>query len=173
MIDGSWDQDPDFGNYSTAVDTRSLSISLFPLANSSSLNTFENSTVNVALLYYENPNGKVSALLHRRLQTILAKGPNAGLSLSDQWIDITSQESKALPDEFRGAPGFNYNNTVQRRQTLNDSRTLYEAEPFAVYSTPFFSASTFFRSSVGAMFFSPSLLSLNTTSHLAAETFFL
>ena len=68
---GSWFPYQELGNYSTAVDTRSLSISLFPFANnSSSLNTSENSTTNVALLFYENPNGKVSTLLYRLINTV-------------------------------------------------------------------------------------------------------
>ena len=103
--DNSWAQDPDFRKYSTAMDTRSLSISLIPDAsNSSDLNASKNSTTNVALLYYENPNGKVSALLHRHLE-LFAEGSAAGSSSQEQWIDITSQESKALAKEFRNAPG--------------------------------------------------------------------
>ena len=184
--DNSWAQDPDFRKYSTAMDTRSLSISLIPDAsNSSDLNASKNSTTNVALLYYENPNGKVSALLHRHLE-LFAEDPAAGSSSQEQWIDITSQESKALAKEFRNAPGFNYSNTLYK--TYNDttptmfSHTLYEADPTAVYGTPFFSAPGFFAASVGApgffsasvgaIFYSPFSLPLNTLSPPAGDSFF-
>ena len=173
--EGSWVPDGYFGNYSTAVDTRSLSISLFPTANNSSnFNLDEASTTNVALLFYENPNGKVSALLHRLMNIVW--GPQGGESWQDQWIDITSQESEALPNEFRNAPGFNYRNTLYQLSPYNTtfsktafSKTLYEADPLAVYNTPFFSAPTLFGS--WAIFNSPFNLQLNTTSTLA-ENFF-
>ena len=178
--ESSWEQDQQFGNYSTAVDTRSLSISLFPMANSSSnLNIGENSTTNIALLFYETPNGKVSALLHR-LIIIVNENPQAGSSPQDQWINITSQESKALPNEFRNAPKFNYRNTPYEGDPLlgdghnpTFSHTLYEADPIAVYSTPFFSALNP-NGSLGAncaMFYSPFNLPLNATSPLAGDSF--
>ena len=162
---GSWFPYPDLGNYSTAVDTRSLSISLFPLANnSSSLNTSENATTNVALLFYENPNGKVSTLLYRLVNTF--NSPH-GLLL-DQWINITSQESKALPNEFHNAPGFNYSNTLYNLcvSNITCSQTLDEADPNAVYSTPFFSAPNYLGS-IGAMFYSP----LNAPSTSDGDSF--
>lgn len=172
MIEGSWDQDQNFGNYSTAVDTRSLSITLFPVANDSSILNNENSTTNTALLYYENPNGKVSALLHRHL-TVVAENPSYG-QFSDQWIDITSQESKALPNEFRNAPGFNYSNSLYDSGDGNAtfSHTLYEADPIAVYSTPFCSTPNTFGGSVGALFYSPFNLPLNAITPLAGDSFF-
>ncbi|KAL9071738.1 MAG: hypothetical protein Q9161_004002 [Pseudevernia consocians] len=177
--ESSWEQDQQFGNYSTAVDTRSLSISLFPMANSSSsLNILgENSTANIALLFYETPNGKVSALLHRLILKIVDENSQAGSfspeSPQDQWINITSQESKALPNEFRNAPGFNYSNTLYKVSGYNTtfSQTLYEADPIAVYSTPFFSAPNLFGS-VGAVFYSPFNLPLNAISPLAGDSFF-
>ena len=144
-----WTQDTDIGNYSTAVDTRSLSISLFPVAtNTSGQNSTNNN--NVALLYYETPNGKVSALL----QIYVSEEEN-----EFRWIDITSQESKTLPKEFRNAPGFNYSDTVDANpddaNPFTFSHTLHEADPTAVYSTPFFSAPGFDTDagSVGAMFY--------------------
>lgn len=172
--EGSWVPYELDGNYSAAVDTRSLSMSLFPTANTSSnFDLGKNSTTNVALLFYENPNGKVSALLYR-LMNIVDENPQAGGSEQDQWIDITSQESKALPNEFRNAPGFNYSNTLYKDSGYNTtfSRTLYEADPIAVYSTPFFSAPNFFSGSVGAMFYSPFNLPLNAISPLAGDSFF-
>ncbi len=153
------------------MDTRSLSISFFPAANqSSSLNLEKDSTNNLALLYYENPNGKVSALLHRLINEV------SGLSSQDQWIDITSQESKALPQEFSNAPGFNYSNSLYHQFGLNlnatFSNTLYEVDPIIVYSTPFSSAANFFENSAGALFYSPFNARLNPTSPLAGGCFF-
>ena len=148
---GSWFPYQELWNYSTAVNTRSLSITLFPFANTS-LNTTENSTTNVALLFYENPNGKVSTLLYRLINTFNSPG---GV-LFDQWINITSQESKALPNEFHNAPGSNHSNTPYRLCEFSNtcSHTLYEADPNAVYNTPFFSTPNFLGA-VGATFHSP------------------
>lgn len=138
---GSWAPDPGFGSYNTAVDTRSLSISLFQPANgSSSFNAYTNPTTNVALLYYENSSGKVSALLYR-LFTV--GDQHSGSSSQDQWVDITSQESKELPHEFRNAPGFNYSNSFFEtgpNHNTTFSHTLYETDPIVVYSTPFTSS---------------------------------
>ena len=157
-----------FGNYSTAVDTRSLSIGLFPSANESfSFNPSTNSTGNVALLYYENTDGKVSALL-QRLQTF-------GDIQQDQWIDVTSQESDELPHEFRNAPGFNYSNSFYQIGSTHNttfSHTLYEADPIAVYGTPFTStAIPLGTASTSAMFYSPPDPLPNTTI-LAGGSFF-
>ena len=171
--EGSWFPDAQFGNYSTAVDTRSLSISLFPTANTSSnFNIDENSTTNVALLFYENANEIVSALIHR-LINIVNEDPQAGSSQQDQWIDITSQESQALPNEFRNPPGFNYSNTLYQLSGYNTtfSRTLHEADPVAVYNTPFVSG-PYFGGSVGAMFYSPFNLPLNAIPPLAKDNIF-
>ena len=171
MYDGSWDQDQSIGTYSTTEDTRSLSITLLPVAdNSSSLDPSKSSTTNVALLYCEDPNGKISALLHRLI--INLEDSNDGSLLQADWLNITSQGSKALPNEFRNPPDFNYSNTLPGDSGYNTtlSRTLYEADPLAVYNTPFFS----FAASGGvlAVFYSPFNLQLNTTSPLAGDNFF-
>lgn len=158
----SWLSATDIGNYSTAVDTRSLSISLFKFADESSgLHSGENLT-NLALLFFENPNGKVSALLQRLVITVEPQGEKLW---SDQWIDITSQESKALPKEFHNAPGFNSSNTL--------SRTLYEADKFGEYeyNTPFFSA-PYSDGSVGAIFYTPFNLALSYASPVAGNSFY-
>ena len=54
------------------------------------------STGNLALLYYENPGGNVSALLQ---PSVWINSSTAG-GLESQWLDITSQSSKSLPSEF-------------------------------------------------------------------------
>lgn len=159
------------------MDTRSLSIALLPRANDSSNLNNENSTTNTALLYYENPNGKVSALLYR-LPTVLTETPDGGRYPLDQWIDITSQESKALPNEFRNAPGFNYSNSFDALsgfENVTFSHTLYEADPIAVYSTPFCSTPNYAGVYVGyeeAWFYSPFYLPLNAITPLAGDSFF-
>ena len=169
---GSWFPHQDLGNYSTAVDTRSLSISLFPLANNSSnLNTTQNSTTNVALLFYENPNGKVTTLLYRLINTF--NRPSG--FLFEQWINITSQENKTLPNEFYNAPGFNYSNTLNypcdSYSNTTCSHTLYEADPDVLYNTPFFSAPNNLFGSLGAMFYSPSRHPLNASSTSDSDSF--
>ena len=130
---GSWFQDPTLGNFRTEMNTRSLSIT-------SVNNTVINSTTNSALLYYENPTGNVSALLQR-----ISPQPTQILEmLNAQWIDISSQESKSLPDEFRNVPGFNFSNT------------LYESYTNAKFSIPFTSGLDFSGSpTIGALFYSP------------------
>ena len=140
------------------MDTRSLSISYFLTANESySVDVSPDSTTNVALLYYENPNGNVSALLHRYFNG------------SNEWVDITSQESKGLPHEFRNAPGFNYSTDSNTTNDFILSHTLYDADPTVVYSTPFVSAANLFGKSAGALLYSPLF---NATSPLAGGSFF-
>lgn len=53
-----------------------------------------NETSTGTLLYYENPTGKVSAL-----------SENLVFNGDDEWVDITSQESKSLPESYRNTPG--------------------------------------------------------------------
>lgn len=55
----------------------------------------------LALLYYENPTGKVSALSQEVVQ-IAVIGDD---SMNTEWVDITSQEGKSLPDYYRNTPG--------------------------------------------------------------------
>ena len=172
MYNGIWVQDQSIGTYNTTEDTRSLSITLLQGAdNSSSLDSSKNSTFNVALLYCEDPNGKISALLHRLI--INLEDSNDGSLLQGDWLNITSQGSKALPNGFRNPPDFNSSNTLPKDSgyTTAFSRTLYEADPLAIYNTPFFS---FLGGSgnVFAVFYSPFTLQLNTTSPLAGDNFF-
>ena len=120
------------------MDTRSLSFN--PLTATGEIG---NSTTNIALLYYENPTGKPSALVQRASQ----QSPGEG---QIQWVDISSQESKSLPDDFRNIPG-----PHQR------SFTLYESDTNATFSTPFTSATNFTGSAVGALFYSPNVSLVN------------
>lgn len=119
-------------SYTAARDARSLSITHieaptgFPQTNS---------TYNTALLYYENTHGKISALL-RRLNYQVSSTESTS---ETQWIDITSQESKALPNEFRNLPGI--------------SRTLYESNTNASLSTPFTSVGNLSGFSIGTLFY--------------------
>lgn len=96
-------------------------------------------------------------------------------SSHNQWVDITSQESAALPHEFLNAPGFNYSNSFYEYGSNHNttfSHTLYDTDPIAVYSTPFTSAANFFGPSSGALFYSPFNPLLNATSPLAGGSFF-
>ena len=126
------------------MDTRSLSIT--PIGNGSS---DANPTTNSALLYYENPNGNVSALLRRG-------------SFVDQfqWVDITSQQSESLPNEFGNAPGLNAHSDTNLPEEIsgdyfNDSKTLYESDTDAIFSTPFTSGANLSGPFIGALFYSP------------------
>ncbi|KAL9076101.1 MAG: hypothetical protein Q9161_001148 [Pseudevernia consocians] len=141
---GVWTLDSSLNTYSTTVDTRSLSIT--PIGNGSS---DANPTTNSALLYYENSNGNVSALLRRG-------------SFVDQfqWVDITSQQSESLPNEFGNAPGLNAHSDTNIPEEIsgdyfNDSKTLYESDTDAIFSTPFTSGANLSGPFIGALFYSP------------------
>ena len=105
------------------MDTRSLSIT------STGRVSDTGSPQNSALLYYENPTGKVSALLQHGWE----------------WVDITSQQSKSLPDEFHNAP------------YAESSKTLYESDDSNLtFRAPFSSGANWLTSGIGALFYSPS-----------------
>ena len=113
-------------NFSTAPYTRSLSVALtdilLPLYPSTE-------STNSTLLYYENPSGKVSALLRQ-----------TGL-----WVDITSQDSVDLPNEFRNTP-------------TSGSHTLYESAETTMPGSPFACGANWtsltLERGIGAIFFS-------------------
>ena len=100
------DPDTDLENYSTAVDTRSLSVASVSTANQS---TDTNSTITYAILYYENPTGQVSALIQRF-------SPAYGV----KWIDVTSQNSQSLPSDLRKYHNPPYSNTLYE-SVFNDT----------------------------------------------------
>ena len=102
-------------NFSTAVDTRSLSVTSVPGSRAYIRNT--NSSGNLALLYYENSAGNVSALLQRSDPT------ESGVGV--QWYDITSQSSQSLPGDFHNSP------------SDPTSHTLYESRADITFGTPF------------------------------------
>ena len=93
---------------------------------------------NLAILYYENPAGIVSALLHQFVG-------------EDQWLDITSQDSKSLPKDFINVDPEN-------------SHTLWEStEQFGGHirlSTPFTSGANFSGKDIGTLFYAPDSSSL-------------
>ena len=111
-VDGNSYAMRDLGkNYSTAIDTRSLSVGL--ITGSNPTNASANTITNLALLYYENPSGNVSVLLQRRNIT------------EYQWFDISSQSSQSLPDGFR-------NNDNE-----DGSHTLCETSAYTIFAPPF------------------------------------
>ena len=121
-----------YSNYSTAVDTRSLSVTL---VNRSETIPFADSlNGNIALLYYENPTGNVSALLQRSVWTRYEQ--------SFQWLDITSQSNQSLPGEFRNVPNSSVSN-------YGSSHTLHESLANTRLGTPFTSGANFVDSGVG------------------------
>ena len=114
--------DLDLPKYFTAENTRSLSVTSRPSNFTSS-----------ALLFYEDPNGKVSALLQRSLGNGTVR-----------YINITSQKSNSLPNQFHNPTGSNF------------SYTLYESNINATFSAPFTSRLNLSISDpVGAVFYSP------------------
>lgn len=129
---GSWLPSADlvYSSFPTAESTRSLSVTSISTPSGDF-----NGTINLALLFYENPNGNVSALLQRD-----------GVS-GFQFVDITSQESPSLPNEFRSSSG------------MFRSYTLYESAMNATFSAPFASGYNQSR----ALFYSPPSASLKST----------
>ena len=126
------------------MDTRSLSFCSLPLPSGKLGGNDTNSIINLALLIYESPTRNVSALLYRgRLSTVNGS--------SSEWVDITSQESKALPSAFRNPESTLYSNF--------SSFTLYETfdgiEPHVSLSTPFTCAANFSNYDVGLLFYWP------------------
>ena len=136
-----------FRNCSTAADTRSLSVNLLSGKDESSST---NSTLNLALIYYETPTGKVSALLQR----------------STGWVNITSQTSHSLPDEI-------HNPTV-----FFGSRTLYnnESDPNSLFTPPFISVGNYSESTtgeiagIGAFLYSPHYASIFSDGYQVGQS---
>ena len=130
--------------------TRSLSIS--SIGGTEGLLPITNSITNSALLYYENSTGHVSLLLQRIRFIEPSSTAGTGSYRLSQWVDITSQESKSLPNEFHDTPGETFSNTLYESDTYN-----------AIYSSPFTSGANFATWSVGTLFYSPSSAALNGT----------
>ena len=136
-----WTPDPTFGNGSTAVDTRSLSFCSLPGTGPTN-----NTYLNLGLLLYENPTGKVSALLQRVQKITDDPGPEPAI----EWIDITSLESTSLPDDLRSDPDDNGATT-----TLYESGEEYTSSENHTFSAPFTSAANIYAGAIGALFVIP------------------
>lgn len=120
------------GNFSTAVNTRSLSV-----AQTESVLSNETSTgTDLALLYYENPTGKVSALSQ---ETVVegVEGVEGGESINTEWVDITSQESKSLPDRYRNTPGSTAEDYSKTLDESLDSNVFTLSAPFTCEGNSF------------------------------------
>ena len=136
-------------NYSTAVGTRALSIASVPGSNPDNSETTEN----LALLYYENSAGNVSALLQRSFVEWhnTSKGSSTGQTES-HWLDITNQSAKSLPSDFLNVDF----------DSSESSHTLWESEASIKLRTPFTSMTNFSDTSttsgifsIGALFYAP------------------
>ena len=81
------------GAYSTAIDTRSLLVMLVPGGDNATLSRNDtNSIMNLALLYYESPNGKVSSLVMRGDQGSFIYGfmsSQKHFQQFDEWVPNT------------------------------------------------------------------------------------
>ena len=121
------------------MNTRSLSVAKTEIYNHSEL-----AMAQQVLLYYENSTGGLSALFQ---ETGLDQGIE---NFRDHWVDITSQESKSLPDGFRNSP----NSTAE-----GYSKTFYESlvtNSFTL-SASFTCQSGSGNRDIGAMFYSPNV----------------
>lgn len=95
--------------------------------NGSSFNDSSLRIADLTLLYYENPTGKVSALC----QVSYYADPGLGnYNITQEWIDISSQESKSLPDVFRNAPTSAADKTSKTLDESFISNTLTLSAPF-------------------------------------------
>ena len=131
--DGSWSSDLSLVNFSTAVKSRSLSIA---------------STMYDSLLYYEDPDGRISVLSQQDVQ-------HGDDDTDYGWIDATSQESKSLPAEFRNNPA---------SIAEGYSKTLYESfETNTILRAPFACRANWTGYPLGAIFYSPQLSSPNAS----------
>ncbi len=104
------------GNFSTAVTTRSLSVVGTVISPPSNWEIVESDSLVRSLLYYEDPTRRISVLSHQTVgnekNRTLKESPTA------EWVNLTSQESKSLPDEFRNTPA---------STAGTNSKTLYES----------------------------------------------
>ena len=143
---GFWSPDTSLGslslgNFSTAVNTRSLSA-----ANIGNATMTERS-----LLLYEDSNGIVSALC-----LVFDEVPGNDF---DAWVDITSQESKSLLDIFHNTPALTaegYSKTLSESLGTNSS-TL--SAPFTCQGT-----NRSQQSDIEAIFYSPNALNFGFQS---------
>ena len=126
--------------------TRSLSVASTGTSLSSSQDISD-----LALLYYENPYGKVSALCQESYFANL--GDQGFGAITNKWIDITSQESKSLPDEFRNAAALA---PVANSKTLDESFMSNISAPFTCKTD----------SGVEAYFFSPNASNFEFRSNI-------
>ena len=102
-----------------------------------------------SLLYYEDPTGRISVLSQQFLEIETNRGlierPPA------EWVNVTSQESKSLPDEFRNTPA-----SASVVGGHNSSKTLYESlGSNTTIRAPFTSGANWSGFCVGAIFYSP------------------
>lgn len=98
------------------MNTRSLSVAQTAIVLPDETSTQRDLT----LLYYENPAGKVSALSQ---ETIVD-------SQSTEWVDITSQQSKSLPERYRNTPGSTTGTYSKTLDETVDSNTFTLSAPF-------------------------------------------
>ena len=166
--DGSWlpdiqPGDLSLGMFSTAVTTRSLSIVGSPLGSGLNWDMVSLNNLDRSLLYYEDPTGKISVLSHQAVGN--EKNRTLKASPTAEWVNLTSQESKSLPDEFRNTPA------------SIDSKTLYESlVPNTTLRAPFTCGANWSVIggdvlSVGALFYSPQLNASNP--QFAIECYFM
>lgn len=132
--DGSWGPFEDLSNYTTALNTRQLSITA-TVDGDSTKDLAANQTANQALLLYEDISGNATALLKlaRLCDGYGCRYPgNATTPTAQYWIDVSRNNDSidVSPTEHNGyVEGLGF----------YDNRKLYSLNPEAKLSTPFVS----------------------------------
>ncbi|CAF9916808.1 MAG: hypothetical protein ALECFALPRED_010873 [Alectoria fallacina] len=98
----NWINDDSLSNYSTASNTRSLSVTSIPQGLNSTAPV--NGTADIALLFYVNTNGNVSALLNiARNDSISVDEDETVSSWRTEWIDISNLQSN-MSNPYESSP---------------------------------------------------------------------
>ncbi|KAM0801855.1 hypothetical protein BDR22DRAFT_847330 [Usnea florida] len=126
--DGSWESVDDLSNYSTASNTRQLSVTSTVDTRSIS-NLSGNQSADLSLLLFENSLGNVSALLefaHLCNGVCPYPGPDVPITKS-YWIDISRNSKEVAGSSF-------FFNSTSAGLTFPNSGTLYETLPDSRFS---------------------------------------
>ena len=149
LYESSWTLDSLSGDWRTTVNTRSLSYCLLNATAHSS-----NSTLGIAVLFYQDETGNMSALLQRDL--------GSGNGGGTEWIDYTRSGSSPLPDAFRITPS---------NDLHSSSPTLYESNTNVKVTTPFSCTKNIGQTLVKLLYYSPNPTSpLNCVAYQSGFT---
>ena len=140
-------------NYSTAPNTRQLSITSSSGTNSTQSGS-ANGTLNVGLLLYEDSGGNVAALLQvQQLCQIIKPTPSdCGNDGGPYWLDVTSI-NRSIPRSDFSPVDYNSSYDPLDHTPVDSgviiSSTLYESRPGAKFSPPFATGASLFEREPG------------------------